>query len=251
MLEQALVSPLKTFDTNVKLAFDLMDFDRIVVDFATLQLQQRQEYLKKASILNQYSSLEPAIKQLKAIRDNDSLRPRYQAILNQGLVLLVSYFASTVSEVFDRALSYLVKEIKPPGLMKQKIELTVEDLRSPEFDLEANLGGLIIEKNDISFQDMKSISRSFKEYFDFEPLKAREVNNIIVAQACRHAIAHKGAVADLQLINQVKNALPRDVKQQIKVGESVLFSKEEIETVGKSMKQYLGQLCSGLEEAWK
>jgi hypothetical protein len=41
----------------------------------------------------------------------------------------------------------------------------------------------------------------------------KDVNNIILGQACRHVIAHRGAVVDERLVRQVKGAQPRTIKE--------------------------------------
>ena len=61
------------------------------------------------------------------------------------------------------------------------------------------------------------------------------VNNIVVAQACRHVIVHAGSIADRRLVKQVAQALPRDVKQDIREGQPIQFEPDELPMIGSAM----------------
>ena len=71
---------------------------------------------------------------VRDIRSNDSLRTHYQTMYNQCVVLLVSYFASAVQQVFETALPSKLKEGMPLNLEKigysyYKVDMDLEDLR--------------------------------------------------------------------------------------------------------------------------
>jgi hypothetical protein len=65
----------------------------------------------------------------------------------------------------------------------------------------------------LSFQDMKSIGRAFKLLLAEDLPRDTRINNIIVAQACRHAVVHAEGVVNGRLLNEIRDADPRTVKQ--------------------------------------
>ncbi|HZC81380.1 MAG TPA: hypothetical protein VE222_06610, partial [Nitrospiraceae bacterium] len=80
-----------------------------------------------------------------------------------------------------------------------------------------------VRKTDISFQDMQSIARAFRDYVGFEPTRNENVNDIVLGHACRHVIVHAGAVFDRKALGQVRSAVPRTLKKNINVGDAVTF----------------------------
>ena len=65
-----------------------------------------------------------------------------------------------------------------------------------EDDKEEMFTELLIAKHDISFQDMQSIARTFKDYVGVSVLRGSTMNDVIVAQAYRNAIVHAGGQTD-------------------------------------------------------
>lgn len=230
-----------SFDSSLQSVNELLDFDRIVLDFAIHGVNQLSEKLKtQHGINNPYLSADNTLKALKNIREHDSMRTQYKRVFNQFLVLLVSHFASTVRDLFESAIDEAVKTQKFEKINRATIEVTLADLQK---DAEARSSGEILAiQNDISFQDMQSIARAFQDYFDFVITRDTNVNNIILAQACRHAIVHSGARVDKRLQAQVSGAKPRTVKPSVDLDSEILFSPEEVKLVGESMKLYLEQI---------
>ena len=68
------------------------------------------------------------------------------------------------------------------------------------------------------------------------------MKNIIVGQACRHAIVHDGATANSRVMNQVRNAIPRTLKPNLTLNEKIQFSISEIEDLAEEMKSYIENL---------
>jgi hypothetical protein len=108
------------------------------------------------------------------------------------------------------------------------------------------IGHLIADKNDLKFQDMKSISRAFKDYFGFNIVKDENVNNIIMAQAGRHVIVHDSARINEKIIRQVSGAKPRHLKPQLS-GETIQFNSDEVKLIADSMLKYFRQVRSQVE----
>lgn len=89
---------------------------------------------------------------------------------------------------------------------------------------------------------MKSIHKAFGDYLSIEIERDRNVNNIIVAQACRHAIAHNGEIVDSKLIYQIRDSNPRDIQSALVEGNKIKFSPEEVDIVADEMKTYIDKL---------
>jgi hypothetical protein len=94
----------------------------------------------------------------------------------------------------------------------------------------------------------KSIGRAFDQYLGFKPQRNNHVNNIILAQACRHAIVHNGSKADVKLLKQIADAKPRDLKQTLSSDQKIQFEPSEIKLIGESMKHYMRALGVGLRK---
>ena len=92
------------FSNNVAYVYDLMNFDELVLDYAIKSIEDLTGKLKKMGIDNPRLTAESTLSSLKNIHSNNSLKPKYQTIFNQCIVLLVAYFSSTVSDIFKVAL---------------------------------------------------------------------------------------------------------------------------------------------------
>jgi hypothetical protein len=250
MASESAIRTIAAFEANIILVKSLMVFDKTVLDFAITVLQKHEAKLSKAKIDNPVFSVAIPLQELKNIRENESLRKQYQAIIDQGLVLLVSYFASAVSDLFCELITDIAVTKRPRKLLGERVEVAVEDLLFEESGDSVDIGRLIIQRKDVSFQDMKSIARLFNDFLDYDPLKDRHVNNIIVAQACRHAIVHSGGKADQKLLNQIRDSVPRDLKAAITLKDSLYFSLDEIDVAAASMQRYLVGLLEGVGQKW-
>ena len=184
---------------------------------------------------------------LKGIRDHETLKPRFSLILNQAIVLLVSYFGSAVEDIFCFAISASLQVNSSSRLKKEELKLTVAELLETVANSDGAVASLFIEKKDLSFQDMQAIQRAFRDYIGVEIDKDIIVNNIILAQACRHVIVHAGGEITSKLIRQISGAVPRKIKPGMVEGGAVQFSQEEISAVAESMKQYLSTLVHKTE----
>lgn len=236
----------ETFIENLQSVNDLINFDEIVLDFAIQHLKSLSERLKIHHKLdNPHLSVNNTLKMLINIRENNSLEINYKRVFNQCLVLLVSYFSSTVRDIFQSSINDALMLQKFDKVNKTKLSFTLFDLQN-DIEKTTSIGEILAIQKDLSFQDMQSIARSFQEYFSIEIEKNQNTNNIILAQACRHAIVHSGAKVDRKLINQVANAKPRIVKINIELDSEILFNPDEIQKIGESMKQYLEDLFSQL-----
>jgi len=94
---------------------------------------------------------------------------------------------------------------------------------------------------------MQSVDRAFRRYFGVTLEKGQMINDIIVGQACRHAIVHAGAEVNRRLLAQIRAATPRTVKPSLEEGAAIEFSRSEVRAVMKEMLKYLRDMASLVE----
>jgi hypothetical protein len=230
----------------------LVNFDRDILDFVVDSLREHVAGMKAGGVSNPNQTGEKLLRVLEPIRKNDALRSRYETVFNQALVLLVSYFASAVHTLFREAIR---EQVAGGGrdtmLAKERLSFTVAELCEPGFELPDAIPNALIQANDISWQDMQSIHRAFRKYFEIDMLRDGQVNDIIAVQACRHAIVHAAGIVNERTIKQLANANPRTLKQHVKLGERVQFSTDEIERAATAMEEYLIKLAGRVAAATK
>jgi len=172
---------LEIFDQHVQSVRRLMNFDRDVLEITIDHLRAlRDELTKHHKLGNPRLTAERTLETIQGIRENDSLRPRYQTIFNQALVLLVAYFGSAVSDIFRRGVVLAIENVPESPILKEELGLTVGALRAVTANKLAAIPELLIETKDISFQDMQSIGRTFRNYFQVEMARTSAVNDVIV-----------------------------------------------------------------------
>lgn len=240
---------LENFKRHASDVDRLIDFDREVMQVAIATVEELRQRLVKQQIENEQLNGTRALQLLRGIRDHESLKPRFSLILNQAVVLLVSYFGSAVEDIFSYAISASLRGNSSSRLRKEDMKLTVAELLDAMANPDESVAELLIEKKDLSFQDMQAIQRAFREYLNVEIEKDTTVNNIILAQACRHVIVHSGGEVTTRLLRQVSGAFPRDVKNDIAEKSTIHFAQQEVQAVAESMRQYLSSLVEKTEKA--
>lgn len=238
---------LNNFQKHVEDVDRLIAFDRDVMQVAIGAVEDLHNRLAKQGVENDQMNGSRTLKLLRGIRDNESLKPRFSLILNQAIVLLVSYFGSAIEDIFCYAISTSLRSNSVSRLRREELKITVAELLDAVANSEDALAELFIEKKDLSFQDMQAIQRAFRDYLGVEIQKDEVVNNIIVAQACRHVIVHAGGEITSRLIKQVSGATPRSLKSDISAQRVVNFTQDEVKDVAESMKQYLVRLVENTE----
>lgn len=240
---------VSTFERNIESVESLLNFDRKVLDMAIESIHELHDYLVEYPKItaDKYNG-KRTLDTLKSIRNNDSLKSKYAVINNQAIVLLVSYFGSAVADIFRRASKIAVNTHNDERVLGEELKFKLEELLNLKSSLGDSIGELLITKNNISFQDMKSIQREFKKYFGIKIDKDINVNNIILGQACRHSIAHEAAKVNARVMNQVKGAKPRNLKESISEGEVIEFTQGEIKVVSESMLNYVKNLNQQVSE---
>lgn len=147
-------------------------------------------------------------------------------MFNSCLVLQVSYFTSIVDDIFHHTIGRLNSHNQRP-------------------DLNINL---LKQNNDVNFQNMNSILKTYKKYLNVEINKNSLCNTIILAQCSRHAIVHSLGKADQKFINQTEPSRPRDIKQKFELDEKIQFSSSELEFVKYAMQEFISNLCEKITE---
>jgi hypothetical protein len=240
----AIAEVVAAFEANVSGVAKLLSFDRDVLDHAVQGVEELHERLVSAGFENQALNARNTLKSLRGIKDHHSLLPRYRIIFNQGIVLLVSYFGSAVHDVFKIGVqARLLLDDSRSDLMEEELKLSFRDIRDRGWNLNDIAADLLVDKKDLTFQDMKSIALAFRQYVGVEVERDENTNNIIAAQACRHVIVHAGHQVTAKMLHQLREAKPRSLKLNLVVGELVQFSPDEVELVAASMRRYVSTVA--------
>ena len=250
-LETVIASAEETFSKNVESVHKLMEFDDALLQFCITRFSDLALRMEKSGISNRLTlTTNRTLGELKRIRQNQSLRLQYVEIFNQSLVLLVSYFGSSIRDLFKATFIFALNSGKLGKLGEQDIKISLADLHAAGDDLSEKIADVFVVQKAISFQDMQSIGRAFERYLGFKPQRDSHINNIILAQACRHAIVHNGSKVDLKLLKQIADAKPRGMKQALSPDKKLQFEPSEIKIVGESMKHFMHALGAGLRKQW-
>jgi hypothetical protein len=254
-MDQFLDNELQNYLNNAEAVRQLMNFDRILLDFCIYHLQQLENNLKN----NQQTKITVAsllptntITAIQNIKQNGSMREQYKDIFNQCLVLSVSHFSSALGSIFKQSINYASSY--SPELLKasgEDIKISFQELKDFKFNLCENLGDIVIKKKDISFQDMQSTNRAFKNFLEVDMNNHKSQNNLIFTQASRHSIVHASGFANEKFMQQINHAQPRELKKDIQANDKIEFSTDEIEIVISNMNNYLSALISKIYQKIK
>jgi len=237
----------ENFDANLKSVDKLVNFDTDVQTLAIDGIKTLHEKLKAQGIDNPALNGERTLQMLQGVHDNKSLKPRFKIIYNQAIVLLVSYFGSVLGDLFRYAATEALN-YSDPRIMDVELKLRVSEISSISGNPENVIGDLLILKDDITFQDMGSTHRAFKKYYGITIGADVHVQNIILAQACRHVIVHSAGIVNERTINQIRVTKERTIKVEIRSGENISFSIEEVGEVAKSMREYVKAVSKLVED---
>lgn len=215
------------FEEHLQSVDDLIAFDRTILDLCINHIEILNERLKKGpfDIKNPYFLAENTLSTIKNIRLNDSLRHNYLSMFNSCLVLQVSYFTSIIDDIFIHAIDRLNSHNQRPDL----------DWK------------ILKQSNDVNFQNMNSILKTFKKYLEIDIARNSICNTIILAQCSRHAIVHSLGKADQKFINQINPAKPRDIKHIFSLDEKIQFTSSELQFVKFAMLEFVSSLCDNIK----
>jgi hypothetical protein len=124
-----------------------MHFDKDVLEHAISGIKALSERLKNHHKLdNPQLSAENTLTTLVNVHNNNSLRPRYEVIFNQAIVLLVSYFGSAVEDIFKAGIHNMLERENDSNLLKEDIKLSFRELKDANWNLRDIAGDLLVEK---------------------------------------------------------------------------------------------------------
>jgi hypothetical protein len=239
----------ETFATNVQSVLELQDFDKAIMEICVFGLQTTAEVIE-----DQYGLFVPGTflreraALLERVREEKSLRPKYEAIFNQCVVLLVSHFASAVHGIFRAGVIAALRGHRSVPVVKHRLSVSWHALEQTQDGRERIFADLLIAQKDISFQDMNSIARAFKDHFGIHLERTPLTDDIILGQAARHVIVHAGGTIDERMIKQVADAQSRTLRPDLIDKTPLRFTRDEIDGLAKSMKAYLEMLCDTLDQ---
>lgn len=238
----------ESFERQAEFVEELMDFDKFILEFCISSIEQLNERLKNGApkIINPTYLADNVLQNLRNIRNNESMKRHYKTMYNQGIVLLVSHFTSTLTEIFKKSVQHAGNIGKLQ--ISDDIKFNFKELQDLSFNLQNSIGDLILKKKEISFQDMQSAHRAFKNYLDIDIPKDEKLNDIILAHAVRHCIVHNLGFVNDKLLAQVSTALPRSLKKDMKLNDSIQISKSEINFVKFAMLTYFQDLIEVISQ---
>ena len=235
---------LESFRLNASAVDRLLEFDRVVLDVAVSGLRELENQLESRHLHSAVPLVRNRATLLENLKTTDSLRPQYETIFNQCIVLLVSYFTSAQHTLFRDAVVAALNLNADVPASSEELKMSWRGIVQAEIDQEEMFTELLIAQQNISFQDMQSVSRAFAKHLQINVEKTLDVNDIIMGHAARHVIAHAGGVVDRKMISQVKDAIPRTLKETLLEGEAIRFSPEEVRRLAASMVNHLTTLTA-------
>ncbi len=230
---------IKNFKQRIEEVEKLLEIDDLILSLAIEELEDRQESLNKCGIDNASMIGENSLKNLRNIRTNQSLKPSYVLLLNQSVVLMVSYFASSMHDFFKTAYPLRLSCEMSKKARSKELKFSLQELQDYNFDLTDSIGEIIFKKFNINFQDMATISGSLRDYLGIDMEWDKRVNNIVAMQACRNSIAHSGEIVDEKLVNQLRRSQDRDIQKDLKIGNKISFTVKEVKLGANEMLSYL------------
>ena len=239
---------IKDFHRDRDSVISLMDFDKTILEFPIRQLESLLPHFQEHQLNKAIAKTQRSLDILRGIRSNESTKLAYKTIYNQCVVLLVSYFAATLEDIFKHCIVVALKHDMLPALRKEEISLQIGDFRRVADDPLGSAADFIVEHHGISFQDMGSVRRNCLKFLHYEPQRTEDVNDIICGQAARHIVVHSGGVINNKFLRQISDAIPRKLKPNMPQSGEIEFAPEEIVHLAASMERYLEQLSRGLAQ---
>ena len=241
---------LSNFEAQLVKISKMLELDKDVISEAIKQLAELKEGMIKADFGNHHHYPTATIDLLEGLIRSGANRNKYISLFNQSIVLSVSYFSSTISAIFcDSLWNYLnTTKAFPNKLKKKSVKFSLAELYELNFGFSNELGRMVSRKDNISFQDTKSIKEAFNDYFNVEIQRDKNVDNIIAALSLRHAIAHNSEIIDEKCYNMLEIATNREFILQPKKDSQIKINGEELDIIMNSMKIYITSLVEQLEQ---
>lgn len=135
---------------------------------------------------------------------SESIKDNYKIIYNQMCILSVSSLSALLEEHFQECLLNI--DLKNNLNESRDIKITIKEIVDVDFDIKTNIGKIVLDKDsDINFQDLQSIFRTYKKYFNYDIVVDQTVkSNVLFFQQCRHSLVHKDGIVDNHFIKMVE-----------------------------------------------
>lgn len=229
------------FKKNTERVKELLTIDQFMQDLYIRGLESVENKIVEADFIKRHPILKPlqnSIQNLKTIRENETASPYYEIVYNQSVVLLVSYFESTLEDLFKALLSIKISNDTlnyPTDKMiklnlKGLCELVAHNEKIPE---------VWLSQNKINFQNISSVESTFKDYFGISPCEDQYIDNIKMAVMCRHIIVHSGEIIDQSNVETAEKLIHREIKKFFLAEDKIKFEAEEIRKICESMEIYI------------
>jgi serine/threonine protein kinase len=189
--------------------------------------------------------LQNGILSLKTIREHNSSSPYYEIVYNQSVVLLVSYFESTLEDLFINILSIKISD----GTLNyptNKIKLNLKELCELITNHE-NIPKVWLSQNEINFQNINHAEATFKDYFGILSCGDKHIDNIKMGALCRHIIVHSGEIISQNNVEAAKKIIHRDIMGKFTAGDKIRFEPEEITKICESMETYIDNIIKQIK----
>ncbi len=252
-----MVNLLTNYRKNQESINRLMNFDNLLLQFCISSLRELETNLREnaeVGITSVKCLPSITIKALEGIKSNKTFKSHYEDMYNQCLVLAVSYFTSTVKDIFLQSVNYSINYCHE--ILKKdndNFAFTIKALKEMQFYIGDSLGELIVNKKEISFQDMQSTNRAFNDYFDLRLnfKDDKDQHNIVFGQAARHLIVHSIGKIDPKFLNQIDYAPKRIICHDLKEGEIIKITPAQIIIIQESMLNYITNISERFHEKVK
>lgn len=132
--------------------------------------------------------------------ENNSLATNFKSIYSQMCVLAVSNLESILKLYFVNY-GRDPRNINLDNKKLDSIRVTLRELITEKGRVGGRMGSLILEKDQPSFQDLKTIKDTFETYYD-KPIVLKRKDELAVCfyLESRHVIVHKGSIVDDKFI---------------------------------------------------
>ena len=180
-------------------------------------LEESLNHSAKTVLLNARQSL-------KNIKDS-SINDNFKIIYSQMLILAVSALEATLKQYFVNACSIL-SNINLENERLKSIKITALDLAVHKLKYTQDFGQLILDKENSSFQDLKSIKKTFRDYLSKSiNLESDDEKKIAFYLECRHILVHRGGKVDQKFIDST-SSFQANLKEY-KLGQNIEFSQDD------------------------
>ncbi len=218
------------------------------------QLEIKNELIKQ-HYQSEYVHLGNTITLIEKIYENPEFKERFDLIYNQSIVSLVSYFTSSIEDLFCYKLmnlasidyKLLVKKDYKDITLDEKFNLKELALIQENRDEYVKL---VFKKLKLSFQDYSSIKEAFQKYFKVSILfNDAKKGTICFAQKARHLFAHTDGKVTEEFFSSVHKLAPKKtLKIDPILNTQLQFKLEDIKETISCMLEFLNLIYGELEK---